>query len=170
LPKGSDVKKTIRQLKETIEIKSSIFNRIRAHRYFPAVLLITVLLMAACVHVWQRVKVIELVREVGVLKKDNAGILDCQKKLYSEVAALSTASRIEEYAQDTLGLKPVTADRMLTLVKDREVTPPPDELDRMFSAIKRVTKYMPVVTATTANAEGVEKIHVDSTLNRWGGK
>ena len=80
------------------------------------------------------------------------------------------ASRIEAYAEDTLGLKPVAADRMLTLVKEREVTPPPDELEQMFSAIKRVTKYMPVVTSATANAESVERIRVDSTLNRWGGK
>ncbi len=164
------MKTTIRQLKETIEIKSSILNRIRTHRYFPAVLLFTVFLLAACVHVWQRVKVIELVREVGVLRKENADILDCKKKLYSDMAALATASRIEAYAEDTLGLKPVSSDRMLTLVKDKETAAPKDELDKMFSAIKRVTKYMPVVTPSTANAESVERIHVDSTLNKWGKK
>jgi cell division protein FtsL len=164
------MKKTIRQFKETIEIKSSIFNRIRQHRYFPAVLLLTAVLSAACVHVWQRVKVMELVHEVALLKKENAGIMDAKKKLYSEMATLSMAGRIERYAEDTLGLKLVTADRMLTLVKEKEVTPPPDELERMFSAIKRVTRYMPVVTPSTANAEGVEGIRVDSTLNRWGEK
>lgn len=164
------MKRPIRQFKETIEIKSSIFNRIRTHRYFPAVLLFTTVLCAACVHIWQRVKVMELVREVAILKKENADILDTKKKLYSEMATLAMASRIEAYAEDTLGLKPVAADRMLTLVKEREVTPPPDELEQMFSAIKRVTKYMPVVTSATANAESVERIRVDSTLNRWGGK
>ncbi|MFQ5453540.1 MAG: hypothetical protein ACE5D6_05070 [Candidatus Zixiibacteriota bacterium] len=159
------MKKTIRKFKETVEIKSSIINRIRTFQYLPVLLLVSFFLIAACIHIWQRVKVIELVKDVARLKKENAGIMDDKKKLYSEIAALSMVSRIEKYAFDSLGLKPVSAKKLITLVRKQEKHNPPDELELMVNALKRMADYIPVIEGTRANAGGTDNLLLDSTIS-----
>lgn len=156
------MKETVRKFKETLEIKSSVLNRVRSHRYFPMTLLFVVFLSAACVHIWQRVCVMELVREVSELRQENADLLDAKKKVYSEIAALSTASRIEQYAIDSLGLKRVNADRLYTLVPKDVEAEQPDDLELMLYAINRVAEYVPVVSVNNARAGGVENLNLDT--------
>ena len=157
------MRETVRKFKETVEIRSSIFNRFKAHKYFPMTVLFAVFLISACFHVWQRVRVINLVKETAQLKAENASLLDDKKKLYSDIAALSSTSRIETYAVDTLGLRMVDANNLLTLIKENETPPPPDEFELMYTAIKRVTDFLPVVEQTNANARGVEDLEIDSS-------
>lgn len=164
------MKKAVRRFKETVEFESSILNSIRSHRYFSVTVLVCALLLAACVHIWQRVKVMELVREVSYLKRENASLLDDKKKLCSEIASLSMASRIERYASDSLGMRRVSADRLFTLIPKREKIAERDDLELMFSAIKRVADYVPVVSQARANASGVEDLKLDSLSNGGIGK
>ncbi len=156
------MKETIRKFKETVEIRSSVINRIRSHRYFPVTLLLVVALSAACVHIWQRVKVVELVKEVSTLKTENAELLDLKKKVYADIASLSTASRIEKYASDTLGLKQIDPERLFTLVLDKADKVEQDDLDLMLYAINRVTEYVPRVSESSARAGGVDDLDLDS--------
>ena len=156
------MRETVRKFKETIEIKSSVLNRLRSHRYFPAFLLFVVLLTAACFHIWQRVRVVELVKEVSQLKKENAELFDIKKKLHSELAVLSTASRIEQFASDTLGLKRVSADRLFTLVPGEVDYEQPDDLELMLFAINRVANAVPTITESSAMAKGAESLKIDS--------
>ncbi len=164
------MRETVRKFKETVEIKSSLLNRLRSHRYFPLIVLFVVFLSTACFHIWQRFRVMNLVKEISVLKAENSSLTDDKKKLYSEIASLATASRIEKYASDTLGLKPVPADRLLTLVKKDNSNSTPNDIELMFSALQRVTDLLPVIEQTRANARGVEDIEIDSTSNNWGAK
>ena len=157
------MKETVRKFKETVEINTSIFNRVRTHRYFPAAFLLFIFLLIACFHVWQRVRVVSLVQEVAQLNRDRVELLDDKKKIYSDIAELSMTARIEQYARDTLGLKPVAADRMYTLIKKDEAQPTPDELDLMYAAIKRVSDYLPIIESNSAVAQGVEAIKVDTS-------
>ncbi len=164
------MRETVRKFKETVEIKSSVFNRLRSHRYFPATLLFSCLLVAACVHIWQRVRVVELVKEVSTLQKENAELLDAKKKIYSEVAALSTASRIERYAADTLGLRRVSAERLFTLVPDRTIYERPDDLELMLHAINRVARAVPTITESNASARGVDDLKFDTVMVTGAGR
>lgn len=164
------MKETVRKFKETVEIKSSIINRVRSHRYFPATLLFCVFLSAACIHVWQRVKVVELVKEVGQLRAENLELLDIRKKMHSEIAALSTASRIETYAADTLGLQRVKADRLFTLVSEKADYEQPDDLKLLLYAISRVAEAVPTVSENTAMARGVENLNLDSLATGGAGR
>lgn len=161
------MREAVRKFKETVEINSSTFNKIRSHRYFPITVLFCLSLMVACFHVWQRVKVVTLAKEIGGLKQENAALLDDKKKLYSELASLSTASRIEQFAVDSLGLKPVEADRLLTLERKEIIPSQPDELSQMMTAIKRIADFLPVIEETRAKAGVVEDIKIDSSINGW---
>ncbi len=157
------MRKPVRKLKETVEMRSSLLGRLRRHRYFPPGVLVLVFLLACFFHIWQRVKVIELVKDVGSLKTENAELVDAATKLNAEIASLCTAGRIEKYATDTLGLSPVTADRIYTLAEEHRVVTDPDELSTLMKAIERVTAYMPVISENQALAGDAARIKLDST-------
>jgi len=164
------MKLAVRKFKETIELQSTLLRRLRSHRYLSVSLLVATIVVAACFHIWQRVRVMELVQDVATLKKEQASLLDDKKKLYSEIASLSVASRIERYACDTLGLRPVDAERLFTLVPKKELPPPQDELVKMFSAIRRVADHVPAITESRAAAAGVENLKVDTMSDSGAGQ
>lgn len=152
---------SVRQFAETIQIRSHLVKRIQSHRYFPAVLITLVVLSAACVHVWQRVTIMGLVHEVALLEQEHNGLIDDVEKVESDIARLSMASRIEQYAMDSLGLTRVTPDRLYTLVPEAAQEVSSDELATMLSSIKRVADYLPVLTETQAGAAELRKIQID---------
>jgi len=155
--------RAVRQFKETVDIRSLPLSRLRSHPYFPAAVVIAALLFVACLHIWQRVRVIKLVKEVAELREDNRGLVDVARKLHNDIAALSMATRIEAYATDTLGMQPVAAHRLFTLVRERDKDVPRDELATMLSSIQRVAKYLPALTETGANAAELRPIRFDTT-------
>lgn len=161
------MKRTIRKFKETVEIRSSFLNRVRSSRYFPLALLVIVFLAAACVHVWQRVRVLDLVYEVSLLKHENRELTDDIRKVYSDIAALSVSSRVETYAADTLGLVMVPPERLYTLEHRHQGPAVADGLDMVLAAVKRMAGHLPVVEETRANAGELRNPKIDS-LARQG--
>ncbi|HEX2896519.1 MAG TPA: cell division protein FtsL [candidate division Zixibacteria bacterium] len=157
------MRQTVRKFKEVMDLKRSLVNRLRSNRYVPYVFLALAFLLAACVHVWQRVHVLELVTDVSVLAKEQSGLEDDLKKVNSDIAALSMASRIEEYAKDTLGMIPVPPDRLYTLVSESDGGIQKDDLHAMLDAVKRVTDYVPRPSENSALAGEPSMIKIDST-------
>jgi hypothetical protein len=144
--------RSVRKFKETIEIRKGLLQRFRSHRFFSIGLVAITLLLAACLHIWQRVMVIELAKDVALLTDENRLLVDEIKKVRSDVVALSTVTRLENYAADSLKLQPPTADRLFTLVSKSEGAISSSELQEMFSSIKRVADYLPVMTEAQATA------------------
>jgi len=144
--------RSVRRFKETVEMRTGVFQRIRSHRFVSVGVVALTLLVAACLHIWQRVIVIELAKDVASLKVENRSLVDDVKKVRSDIVALSTVTRLENYAVDSLDLQPVAADRLFTLVRKSEKTIPADELKAMFSSIKRVADYLPVISDAHASA------------------
>jgi len=144
--------RSVRRFKETVEMRTGVFQRIRSHRFVSVGVVALTLLVAACLHIWQRVIVIELAKDVASLKVENRSLVDDVKKVRSDIVALSTVTRLEKYAVDSLDLQPVAADRLFTLVRKSEKTIPADELKAMFSSIKRVADYFPVISDAHASA------------------
>ena len=155
------IRKPVRKFKETLDIRSSILVRVRSHRYFPVSLLITVFLMASVIHIWQRVRVLELVREVSELRTHKAVLADDATRLNAQIAALSLAGRVETYARDTLGLVPLSAERLFSLVRKDKVREM-DDLTVVLQAIERVTEHMPVISETRAAAGELPRVRIDS--------
>lgn len=155
----------IRIFKETLEIRSSLVNRIRSHRHFMLGLLVMAVLTACCIHIWQRVKVKELVYDVAVLEAERKDLIDRSRKTHSDIAELSLAGRIQKYASDTLGLKLVESDRMYTLLReDRQTLTPDNEMTTLVTALQRVTAFLPVVVESKASAAEVDVVRFDSLL------
>ncbi|MEW6051261.1 MAG: cell division protein FtsL [Candidatus Zixiibacteriota bacterium] len=152
----------VRKFKETLEMRETPLTRLRSHPYFSIGLVLFAVLLVACVHIWQRVHVIRLVREVGDLAAENRSLVDATKKVQTEIAALSMASRIESFAADSLALAPIAPDRVFTLVRELRDSTRPDEFAEMITSIKRVTEYLPVLTETQAGAAELKPIRFDS--------
>ena len=153
--------RSVRKFKETVEIRSLAFNRLRSHRYFPLAAITVVLLLASSIHVWQRVMVIGLVQEVSRLQRENRSLVDDTQKVQSEIATLSMTARIEQYAVDSLGMTRVTADRLITLVPEATRAIPADELATMLTSIGRIVDYLPVVTEAQAGERELQPIKFD---------
>ena len=160
------MKRAMRKFSETVQIRSSLFNRLRSHRYAQAGLLVTAILLAACVHIWQRVCVLDLVQEVSILRREHAELVDDMRKTNSDIASLSCSARIEQYAVDSLGLVRITTDRLFTIVSKRTEDTELDDMSRLVSAIKRVTTYMPTISQSEANAGELRGAIIDSLAGR----
>jgi len=164
------MKRTVRKFKETVEIQSSLLNRVRASRYLPIAGLVAVVLLVSCVHIWQRVRVLDLVHRVSLLERENRNLADEIRKVYSDVSSLSMSARIRTYAADTLGLATIPADRLITLVPHNQGPSLSDDLDMVLAGFKRMTSYLPRVTETEANAGELRNPTIDSLARRGEGR
>ncbi|MFQ6008465.1 MAG: hypothetical protein ACE5K8_05870 [Candidatus Zixiibacteriota bacterium] len=164
------MKKAIRKFKETLEIRSSLWHRVRTHRFTPIILLLCAFLVAACFHIWQRVRVIQLVKDVGRLRAENAALIDESKKIRSDIASLKMASRIERYASDSLGLQPVAPERLFTLAKREPTISLTDDLDKLAAAIGNLARHLPIVTGNEVNAGQLQLRGIDTASFKEEGR
>jgi len=162
--------RSLRKYKETVEIKALPFNRLRAHRYFPIAVMAIVVTAAACIHVWQRVVVISLVKEVAALEKENRGLVDDAHKVQTEISFLSMASRIERYAVDSLGLQRVRPDNIYAVQKMEGEEEPPDEFAAMISSMRRLAEFLPERTEARAAAQELQPIRFDTVESPGAGE
>jgi cell division protein FtsL len=162
--------RSVRKFKETVEFRALPLNRLKSHRYFPTAVIALVVLLAACIHVWQRVVVISLVKEVSALEKENRALVDDAHKLQSDITSLSMSSRIERYAADSLGLQRIQPDNLFTITSYDDGRLVTDEWSAMISSIKRVADYLPVVTEAKAEARELEPIKFESDEERGDGQ
>lgn len=162
------MRKPVRKFKETVEIRSSTVYRVLSHRYFPAAIVVTLFLTVCVVHVWQRVRVLELVKDVSRLRAENNQLIDAASKLNVRLARLSAAGRIERYARDSLGLAPAAADQVYSLISREEELPEPDELVTMFQAIERVTRHVPAISPSRATAGDLRRLRPDVLSDERG--
>jgi cell division protein FtsL len=163
--------RSVRIFKETVDMRRFSLRKLRSHRYAAAIGVAALLLALACAHIWQRVTVIQLAKDVTRLQAEHREILDQSRKLNSEISALSMAARIELYAVDSLGLEPVSTDRLFTVLTEKKPDHPAqsDQYASLVSAIKRVGDHLPVLSQTEASAEITDSINFDS-LARGTGK
>jgi cell division protein FtsL len=155
--------RSIRKFKETLDMRSGLLSRIRSHRLFSISLMGAALILVACAHIWQRVHVIRLVKETGDLRIENRQLVDDTKKILTEVAALSMASRIELCAADSLGLQRVSADRLYTITREQEKPKLPDQLGAVSASIKRFADALPVLSEAQAGAAELRPIKFESS-------
>ncbi len=163
---------SVRRFKESADLRSGFLKRLGAHRYFPIGVVTILAIAVACGHIWQRVIVLDLLKDVTRLEADQRTLIDDARKLRSEIDQLSMAARIETIALDSLGLEHVHTDRLLTLVpppqkKPATVIEQRDEFTTMISSIKRVAKYLPSISETEAKASeitpAIRPLKFDST-------
>lgn len=161
---------SVRAFNETMNMRRFSLRKLRSHRYAAAIGVGALLLALACAHIWQRVTVIQLAKDVTRLQAEHKELQDQSRKINSEVSALSMAARIEQYAVDSLGLEVVSSERLFTVVTEKKPdrSRPTDQFTSLMSAFKRVGEHLPVLAPTEAAAEPADSIKFDSLMRGTG--
>jgi cell division protein FtsL len=158
------MKDAVRRFKETVENRSVAVTKGRWRRYVSVFVLVVMIIVTACFQVWQRVEVLDLVQKEGQLRQQNAMLVDESRKLHAEIAQLSTPTRIQNFAEDSLGMLPISGERLFTLVPRQEpIAPKPDDIELVFHSIKRVTENLPGISSTSATARALDSIIFDTS-------
>ncbi len=119
------------------------------------ILFVVVFVLFACVHIWQRVYVLGLVKEVGGLEKEREVLTDLSKKTNAEIMDLSRVSRVEQIASRDLGMARTSTENMLTLVVKKSPTiKKQGELDNVVSSLKKLADNLPVINESRADTMG----------------
>ncbi len=120
-------------------------------------LVVIAIILFACFHVWQRVHVLNLGKEISRLEKEKVILNDLLKKSSSDIMELTRVSRIEEIAMGEMGMVRGGTDKMFTLeVKRAEVKK--DDLDNVVSSLKKLADNLPVINESKAETAGVFEI------------
>lgn len=166
---SSSGNRSVRRYAETLEAKPSLRSRMVRHRHFPTVMLLLLVIVLVCLHIWQRVFAIELANEVVTLRSAQQEYTDALKKQTSEIVALSTPTRIQSFAKDSLGMQPVAADRLFTVVtaaeQDTTIETP---ITQMFAAFKRLSDYLPTSTEAMAEPRDLIGVTFDTLTEKSG--
>ncbi|UCD93631.1 MAG: hypothetical protein JSU69_07615 [Candidatus Zixiibacteriota bacterium] len=123
--------------------------RLVSSRSIIPALSIATLIMLACLHIWQRVHVMNLVSEVTVLESENKSLTDLVRKADMEITELSCLSRIEPIATKELGLSKTGSENIFTLTMDEDETEP-EGLDEVVSSLKKIADNFPVLNESRA--------------------
>ncbi|MEW5924411.1 MAG: hypothetical protein AB1746_10520, partial [Candidatus Zixiibacteriota bacterium] len=130
-------------------IRNTLKKRLVSSKTLIPTMIIGSIILLACLHVWQRVYVMGLVKEVTVLEKENNNLKDLLKKSDMEITELSRLSRIEEIATEQLGLTRTGSENLFTLSinKDNNKT---TGLDDVVTSLKKIADNLPVLNETNA--------------------
>ena len=143
------MKISVQRYRATGSLKNSLRKRLVSSRSIIPVLSIATLIMLACLHIYQRVHVMNLVSEVTELEKENKRLTDLVRKTDMEITELSCLSRIESIATRELGLSKTGSENVFTLTMDDDVTKP-EGLNEVVSSLRKIADNFPVLNESRA--------------------
>jgi cell division protein FtsL len=151
------MKISVQRYQATDRLKKSFSRRMVSSRVVLPFLVVIAIILFACFHVWQRVHVLNLGKEISRLEKEKVILNDLLKKSSSDIMELTRVSRIEEIAMGEMGMVRGGTDKMFTLeVKRAEVKK--DDLDNVVSSLKKLADNLPVINESKAETAGVFEI------------
>jgi len=154
------MKISVERYRATDSIRKSLKKKLVSSRSVIPVLVVGSLILLACLHVWQRVYVMQLVKEVSVLDKENRELHDIVKKANLEILELSSLSRIEKIAGDEFNMTGTSSENIYTLTF-KESQPGPEGLHDVISSLQKVAEHLP--TLSESNAETIDIFETDES-------
>ncbi len=146
---------SVQRYQATDKFKKSFSKRLVSSRALVPTLFVAVIIIFACVYIWQRVYVLGLVKEMAALEREREEMTDLLKKTNSEILDLSRVSRIEQIASRDLGMERSRTENMLTLVvKKPQIVKKQDELDNVVLSLKKLAENLPVMNESKADTVG----------------
>lgn len=157
------MKISVERYRATDSIRKSLKKRLVSSRTVIPVLVIGSLIVLACLHIWQRVYVMRLVKEVSVLEMENRQLTDIVKKANLEILELSSLSRIEKIAGEQLQMSGTRSENIFTLTF-RESPPGPEGLHDVISSLQKVADHLP--SLSESNAETIDIFETDDSQSK----
>jgi len=148
------MKISVQRYRATGNLKNSLKKRLVSSRSLIPALIVSSIILLACLHIWQRVYVMGLVKEVSVLEKENKNLKDLVKKTRVEIVELSRLSRIEKIAVEELGLTRTSSENLFTLSVNRE-DKKSEGLDEVVTSLRKIADNLPVLNETKAATSNI---------------
>jgi cell division protein FtsL len=148
------MKLSIQRYRSTDRLKNSLRKRIVSSRSVIPILFVCSLVILALIHVWQRVYVMNSVKEVRRLENENIALQDLVKTTDMEIINLSRLSRISDLAVNELGLSKTEAGDFYTLrigQSRKEV----QGFDELVVSLKKIADNFHVVSESKAATDGI---------------
>ena len=148
------MKISVQRYRATGNLKNSLKKRLVSSKSLIPAMIVGSIILLACLHVWQRVYVMGLVKDVSVLEKENKNLKDLVKKANMEVIELSRLSRIEKMAKEDLGLTRTSSENLFTLNIDREENNS-EGFEDVVTSLKKIADNLPVLNETRAATSSI---------------
>ncbi len=134
--------------------KPGPIRRMVASRSLTALFVLSLLMVAACLYIWQRVVALDLINEVSQLEDTNRTRRDVLMKVETDVAELARFSRIAKLAEKEFGLKQIQSQNLYA-VRFGEESPGQGGISQMWSTLRRSLKNAPSIESSTASASEI---------------
>ena len=148
------MKISVQRYRATGSLKNTLKKRLVSSRSIIPALIVASVILLACLHIWQRVHVMGLVKEVSVLENENKNLKDMVKKTNMEITELSRLSRIEKIAVEELGLTRTSSENLYTLSVSREDRKT-EGLEDVVTSLKKIADNLPVLNETRAATSNI---------------
>jgi len=148
------MKISVQTYRATDSIRNSLRKRLVSSRTLAVTIIVGSFILLACLYIWQRVYVLNLVREVSTLEKEKVDLKDLLKKTEIEVTELSRLNRIEPIAIAQLGLMRTGTENLYTLTP-RKVEKKLEGIDEVVAALKKIADNLPILNETKASTDSI---------------
>lgn len=148
------MKISVQRYRATGNLRNSLRKKLVSSRSLIPTLFVGSVILLACLHIWQRVYVMGLVREVSVLEKENKTLSDLVKKTEMDIVELSRLSRIEKVATEQLGMSRVNMENTFTLtLNGAEIKT--EGLGEVVASLKKIADNLPVLNESKAETSEI---------------
>jgi cell division protein FtsL len=155
LNSANNTASALKTLRQTVtQGKPGPIRRLVASRYLTALFVLSLLLLAACLYIWQRVVALDLINEVSLLEETNRARRDVLMKVETDVAELSRFSRIAKIAEKKFGLKQIQPENLYA-VRFGEESPGQGGMSQMWNTLRLSLRNAPSLESSTAAASEV---------------
>ena len=132
--------------------KAGLIRRIVSSRSLTTAFVISLVVVASLLYVWQRVRALSLIAEVGALEQTNREYADQLLKLDSDLSELSRVGRIVEMGK-SMGLEETPLDRLYTArFESSPFGSGSSGADEFWNSVKRSVASLPSIEVNEANA------------------
>ncbi|GEM_PF-1916958 len=140
---------SVTRYQATGRFSKSFAKRVIASRAIVPALSLTLLMIFACLHIWQRNYVLALERQNGLLEDESGRLNDLIKKTSGEITELTRVSRIEPLATEKLGLQRTNAENIFTIVIEKPQVKR-EGIDNVLFTLQNLADHLPIVTESKA--------------------
>ncbi len=145
------LKISVERYRATNKIKHSYARRLISSKISVPALFLFVVIIFACLYIWQRVYVMDLAKDIAQLEKQKQELTDKLRKTNADVAENSRLSRIEPIAAERFGLARTTSGNLFTLEIKKISEPKRAGLDNVVWSLKKLADNLPVLTESKAD-------------------
>ncbi|HSH00695.1 MAG TPA: hypothetical protein VLB27_11620 [candidate division Zixibacteria bacterium] len=128
------------------------FRRLVSSRLLTTVFVLVLVTAGSCLYIWQRVRALDLLADVGRFERLNREYRDQLMKVDADISQLESLSRIDSLAQTQFGLRQVELTRLYA-VRFPEQSVGENGMEQLWNAVRRSVSELPTIQSAEVAAQ-----------------